>query len=114
MERNVFVGGKKLWMLEYGPLNWGGEEYDIALAMGRHITLGLNDLRPSAWCYWQVLKGPGSFWSLLQTPLNYQVNPFAVDIKKHWWCFHKFFITINDIFIYFHNVFGGDFIDFCW
>jgi len=34
VERNVFVGGKKLWMSKYMPLNWGGEEYDIALDVG--------------------------------------------------------------------------------
>ncbi len=99
-----------MWMSEYGPLNWGGEEYDIALAVGRHITLDLNDLRPSAWCYWQVLEGPGSFWGLLQTPLNYQVKPFAVDIKKQYYVMMQFTRWIRPGFKVFPNESLRDFL----
>ena len=110
VNRNVAAKGKKLWMSEYGPLNWNGDEYDVALAVGRHITLDVNDLHPSAWCYWQALEAPGSLWGLLQTPLVYGTSPFAVDLKKQYYVLMHFSRWIRQGFKVFRNEGLRDFL----
>lgn len=97
-------------MSEYGPLNWNGEESDVALAVGRHITLDINDLHPSAWCYWQALEGPGSLWGLLQTPLVYGTVPFAVDLKKQYYVLMHFSRWIRPGFKVYRNEGLRDFL----
>eukprot|EP00250_Pteridium_aquilinum_P010773 c19620_g1_i1 orf=33-1832(+) len=82
--------GKKIWMSEYGPLNWRGEDIDVALGLGRHIALDLNELQASAWCYWQVLELPGSLWGLLQTSFTYDVQPINLTISKQFYVFMQF------------------------
>jgi hypothetical protein len=82
-------------MSEYGPLNWGGSELDVALAVGRHITLDINELQASAWCYWQVLEvlGKNFYWGLLHAEFKYQANhsdPFRVQIKKQYYMMMHF------------------------
>lgn len=110
VNRNVAAKGKKLWMSEYGPLNWNGDEHDVALAVGRHITLDINDLHPSAWCYWQALEAPGSLWGLLQTPLVYGTSPFAVDLKKQYYVLMHFSRWIRQGFKVFRNEGLRDFL----
>lgn len=102
--------GKKVWMSEYGPLNWNGDEHDVALGVARHITLDINDLHPSAWCYWQALEGPGSLWGLLQTPLVYGTSPFAVDIKKQYYVMMHFMRWIRPGFKVYRNEGLRDFL----
>ncbi|CAM6128008.1 unnamed protein product [Calypogeia fissa] len=95
VKRTVSGLGKKLWMSEYGPLNWGGSELDVALAVGRHITLDVNELQASAWCYWQVLEVPGKnfYWGLLHAEFKYmwhRSDPFRVQIKKQYYMMMHF------------------------
>ncbi|KAH7302050.1 hypothetical protein KP509_23G054100 [Ceratopteris richardii] len=82
--------GKKIWMSEYGPLNWHGEDIDVALGLGRHISLDLNELQASAWCYWQALEMPGSFWGLIQTSFTYDVEPKSLIITKQYYVLMQF------------------------
>lgn len=110
MNRNVAAKGKKLWMSEYGPLNWNGDEHDVALGVAKHITLDINDLHPSAWCYWQALEAPGSLWGLLHTPLVYGTSPFAVDLKKQYFALMHFSRWIRQGFKVFSNEGLRDFL----
>lgn len=110
VNRSVAAKGKKLWMSEYGPLNWNGDEHDVALAVARHITLDINDLHPSAWCYWQALEAPGSLWGLLHTPLVYGTSPFAVDLKKQYYAMMHFSRWIRQGFKVFSNEGLRDFL----
>lgn len=82
---------KKLWMSEYGPLNWNGEELEVALGVARHLTLDLNELQPSAWCYWQAVEEPeGGAWGLLHIPFRYQGSRIAVQLKKQYFALMHF------------------------
>ncbi|KAG0584644.1 hypothetical protein KC19_3G225400 [Ceratodon purpureus] len=110
VNRNVAAKGKKLWMSEYGPLNWNGDEHDAALGVAKHITLDINDLHPSAWCYWQALEAPGSLWGLLHTPLVYGTSPFAVDLKKQYYVLMHFSRWIRQGFKVFSNEGLRDFL----
>lgn len=101
--------GKKIWMSEYGPLNWRGEEIDVALGLGRHITLDLNELQASAWCYWQALEMPGSLWGLLQSPFSYDVHPINLTISKQYYVFMQFTKWIRPGF----QVFPADIFSDC-
>lgn len=111
VNRNVAMKGKKLWMSEYGPLNWNGDEHDVALGVAKHITLDINDLHPSAWCYWQALEAPGSLWGLLQTPLEYgTTSPIAVDLKKQYFVLMQFSRWIRQGFKVYSNEGLRDFL----
>lgn len=110
VNRNVAAKGKKLWMSEYGPLNWNGDEWDAALGVARHITLDINDMHPSAWCYWQALEAPGSLWGLLHTPLVYGVSPITVDIKKQYYVLMHFSRWIRQGFKVYRNEGLRDFL----
>ncbi|KAJ7518265.1 hypothetical protein O6H91_21G061600 [Diphasiastrum complanatum] len=103
VKQRVSLLGKKLWMSEYGPLSWVGEELDIALAVGRHITLDLNDLQPSAWCYWQALEVSGSSWGLLTAPFSYEQKPFVVSLSKQYFVMMHFTRWIRPGFQIFDN-----------
>ncbi|KAL2645019.1 hypothetical protein R1flu_012606 [Riccia fluitans] len=96
------VGGlkKKLWMSEYGPLHWRGSELDVALAVARHISLDINELQASAWCYWQVLEVPGKnfYWGLLHTEFDYNLS-FSVELKKQYYIFMQFSRWIRPGFV---------------
>ncbi|XP_024533552.1 endo-beta-1,6-galactanase isoform X2 [Selaginella moellendorffii] len=75
--------GKRLWMSEYGPLNWNGNEWEVAVQVARHISLDINELQPSAWCYWQALEVPGSLWGLIQCLFTYQ-GKHDLQIRKQY------------------------------
>ncbi|KAL3695158.1 hypothetical protein R1sor_008809 [Riccia sorocarpa] len=96
------VGGlkKKLWMSEYGPLHWRGSELDVALAVARHISLDINELQASAWCYWQVLEVPGKnfYWGLLHAEFEYNLS-FSVELKKQYYIMMHFSRWIRPGFV---------------
>ncbi|KAG6551283.1 hypothetical protein Mapa_007210 [Marchantia paleacea] len=91
VQRMVVGLKKKLWMSEYGPLHWRGSELDIALAVAQHITLDVNELQASAWCYWQVLEIPGKnfYWGLMHAEFDYNLS-FCVEIKKQYYILMQF------------------------
>ena len=48
---------KPAWISETGPLNVGGSDYEQIMAMAQRLVLDINQLRPEAWCMWQVVAG---------------------------------------------------------
>lgn len=98
-------------MSEYGPLNHTGSPHAVALAVARHITLDLNDLHPSAWCYWQALEAPGSLWGLLQTPLRLNSpTPIALHLTKQYFVLMHFSRWIRQGFKVYSNEGLRDFL----
>eukprot|EP00927_Polykrikos_kofoidii_P043545 TRINITY_DN37618_c0_g1_i1.p1 TRINITY_DN37618_c0_g1~~TRINITY_DN37618_c0_g1_i1.p1 ORF type:complete len:503 (-),score=75.38 TRINITY_DN37618_c0_g1_i1:63-1571(-) len=77
MDRASFyhaVAGRKLWLSEYG--DWDGSGIDMA----KRITLDLKWLRPTAWCYWQLVDETIG-WGLLRGRLNSEA-PALVSVEK--------------------------------
>lgn len=100
---SVAILGQSIWMSEYGPLNWQGEEIEVALGLGKHIMLDLNELQVSAWCYWQVLETPGTLWGLLQTPFQYDIHPINIVVRKQYYVLLQFTKWIRPGFQVFPN-----------
>lgn len=48
---------KPLWQSETGPLWVGGTPYEQMLKVAERVTVDINELRPQAWCTWQVVAG---------------------------------------------------------
>lgn len=60
--------GKELWQSETGPLHVRASEADQIMVMAQRIVTDLNQLRPSAWCMWQVVAGKA--WGCLHEVVN--------------------------------------------
>ncbi|MGN9813431.1 glycoside hydrolase family 30 protein [Micromonospora sp. BQ11] len=70
--------GKNLWVSEYGCCG-GAHDHDsigTGLSLADRITGDLNELRPSAWVYWQAVEDEGAAardphnWGLIHAPFT--------------------------------------------
>lgn len=59
LHKAVSREGKRLWLSEYGERDASG------VTMARSIALDINEMRVSAWVYWQPLDSGG--WGLIQS-----------------------------------------------
>ena len=83
--------GKRVWQTEYGPLGVEGrDETGVALEIARCIMLDVNQMRVSAWAYWQALEQTnGGFWGLINATYTYDV-PFSYHIAKQYYILMHF------------------------
>jgi len=64
LQERMDMFGKPFWMSEYGDRDPSG------LTMSLQILKDLKQMRPSAWCYWQVVDQTGSNWGFWDMDLN--------------------------------------------
>lgn len=83
--------GKRVWQTEYGPLGIEAtSEMGVALEIARCIMLDVNQLRVSAWAYWQALEqSNGGFWGLINATYTFDL-PFSYHIAKQYYIIKHF------------------------
>lgn len=72
------LGDKKAWMSEYGDWDATG------LQMATCITKDIRELRPTAWCYWQLVD-ESSGWGMLRGELRRDPKITEVATKYYVW-----------------------------
>lgn len=78
------VGGKRLWMSEYGDNDGSG------MTLARSITEDLNHLRPSAWIYWQPVE-PYSAWGLVNGAYGNATDEKSSTRGQPLWVYYKYY-----------------------
>lgn len=79
------VGGKRLWMSEYGDGDGSG------MTLARTITEDLNHLRPSAWIYWQPVE-PYSAWGLVNGAYGNASDEKSSTRGEPLWIYYKYYV----------------------